>query len=95
MVAGQYGSIGTRASSPAPARRDRGFLARLVASPPWSRRDRRRHGHHLRGCGRRIDVGGTEIPCASCGAVMTLPAGADRTACRFCGAQVERSGIRW
>jgi LSD1 subclass zinc finger protein len=46
------------------------------------------------GCGRRMGLGSAEIPCASCGAVMTLPAGADRIACPFCQAQVERSGIR-
>src|SRR6266702_1996960 len=45
------------------------------------------------GCGRRMDLGSAEIPCASCGAVMTLPAGADRIACPFCQAQVERAGI--
>jgi LSD1 subclass zinc finger protein len=46
------------------------------------------------GCGRKMDLGSAEIPCASCGAVMTLPAGADRIACPFCQAQVERAGIR-
>jgi LSD1 subclass zinc finger protein len=46
------------------------------------------------GCGRTIDVGSAEIPCASCGATMTLPSGADRVACPFCQAQVERAGIR-
>jgi DNA-directed RNA polymerase subunit RPC12/RpoP len=46
------------------------------------------------GCGRRMGLGSAEIPCALCGAVMTLPAGADRIACPFCQAQVERSGIR-
>ncbi len=46
------------------------------------------------GCGRKMDLGSAEIPCASCGAVMTLPAGADRTACPFCQAQVERAGLR-
>jgi LSD1 subclass zinc finger protein len=46
------------------------------------------------GCGRRMDLGSAEIPCASCGAVMTLPAGADRTACPFCQSQVERAGLR-
>jgi DNA-directed RNA polymerase subunit RPC12/RpoP len=46
------------------------------------------------GCGRKMDLGSAEIPCASCGAVMTLPAGADRTACPFCQSQVERAGLR-
>lgn len=46
------------------------------------------------GCGRKMDLGSAEIPCTSCGAVMTLPAGADRIACPFCQAQVERAGIR-
>jgi len=46
------------------------------------------------GCGRTMDLGSAEIPCASCGAVMTLPAGADRTACPFCQSQVERAGLR-
>jgi LSD1 subclass zinc finger protein len=46
------------------------------------------------GCGRKMDLGSAEIPCASCGAVMTLPAGADRMACPFCQAQVERAGPR-
>ena len=46
------------------------------------------------GCGRTIDLGGAEIGCAACGATMTLPAGADRIACPFCQAQVERAGIR-
>jgi DNA-directed RNA polymerase subunit RPC12/RpoP len=46
------------------------------------------------GCGRKMDLGGAEIPCAACGAGMTLPAGADRVACPFCQAQVERAGIR-
>ncbi len=46
------------------------------------------------GCGRTMDLGSAEIPCASCGAVMTLPAGADRTACPFCQSQVERVGLR-
>jgi LSD1 subclass zinc finger protein len=46
------------------------------------------------GCGRKMELGSAEIPCASCGATMTLPAGADRIACPFCQAQVERAGIR-
>jgi LSD1 subclass zinc finger protein len=46
------------------------------------------------GCGRKMDLGSAEIPCASCGATMTLPAGADGVACPFCQAQVERAGIR-
>lgn len=46
------------------------------------------------GCGRTIDLGGAEIGCAACGATMTLPAGADRVACPFCQAQVERAGMR-
>jgi LSD1 subclass zinc finger protein len=46
------------------------------------------------GCGRKIDVGGVELPCASCGATMTLPAGADQVACPFCQATVERAGLR-
>jgi DNA-directed RNA polymerase subunit RPC12/RpoP len=46
------------------------------------------------GCGRRIELGGAEIPCAACGATMTLPAGQDQVACPFCHAQVRRAGIR-
>jgi DNA-directed RNA polymerase subunit RPC12/RpoP len=46
------------------------------------------------GCGRKIDVGAAEIPCTTCGATMTLPAGADRIGCPFCQSQVERSGMR-
>jgi DNA-directed RNA polymerase subunit RPC12/RpoP len=46
------------------------------------------------GCGRKIDLGGAEIPCAACGASMTLPAGADEVACPYCRAQVRRAGIR-
>jgi LSD1 subclass zinc finger protein len=34
------------------------------------------------------------LPCASCGATMTLPAGADQVACAFCQARVERAGLR-
>lgn len=46
------------------------------------------------GCGRKIDVGGAEIPCANCGGTMTLPVGADHVACPFCQSQVERAGMR-
>ena len=46
------------------------------------------------GCGRKITLGGAEIPCAACGATMTLPAGADQVACPFCQSQVRRAGIR-
>ncbi len=46
------------------------------------------------GCGLRIDLGSAEIPCASCGATMTLPAGRDEIACPYCQAQVRRAGIR-
>jgi hypothetical protein len=46
------------------------------------------------GCGRTIDLGAAEIPCARCGATMSLPAGADRVACPFCQARAERAGIR-
>lgn len=46
------------------------------------------------GCGRKIDVGSAEIPCANCGGTMTLPVGADRVACPFCQSQVERAGMR-
>jgi LSD1 subclass zinc finger protein len=46
------------------------------------------------GCGRKIDLGSAEIPCASCGATMTLPFGADDVACPFCQSRVERAGIR-
>jgi len=46
------------------------------------------------GCGRKIDVGSSEIPCANCGGTMTLPVGADRVACPFCQSQVERAGMR-
>ena len=45
-------------------------------------------------CGRKIDVGAAEIPCARCGSAMTLPAGADRIACPFCESEVRRAGIR-
>jgi DNA-directed RNA polymerase subunit RPC12/RpoP len=46
------------------------------------------------GCGRRIELGGAEIPCAGCGASMTLPAGLDEVACPFCQTRVRRAGIR-
>lgn len=46
------------------------------------------------GCGQKIDVSVAEIPCATCGATMTIPAGADQVACPFCRSQVERAGIR-
>jgi len=46
------------------------------------------------GCGRRIELGGAEIPCAACGATMTLPAGADQVACPFCQSGVRRAGLR-
>jgi LSD1 subclass zinc finger protein len=46
------------------------------------------------GCGRKMDLASAEIPCASCGATMTLPSGADRVACPFCQSQVARAGIR-
>jgi DNA-directed RNA polymerase subunit RPC12/RpoP len=45
-------------------------------------------------CGRKIDVGAAEIPCAQCGSSMTLPAGADGIACPFCQSEVTRAGIR-
>ena len=45
-------------------------------------------------CGRRIELGGAEIPCVACGATMTLPASADQVACPFCQAQVRRTGLR-
>ena len=45
------------------------------------------------GCGRTLHLGDAEIPCAACGATMTLPAGADETSCPFCQALVRRSGI--
>jgi LSD1 subclass zinc finger protein len=46
------------------------------------------------GCGRKIDVGSAEIPCANCGGSITLPSGADQIACPFCQAQVTRAGTR-
>lgn len=46
------------------------------------------------GCGRKVDVGGAEIPCANCGGSITLPFGADHIACPFCQSQVTRAGIR-
>jgi DNA-directed RNA polymerase subunit RPC12/RpoP len=46
------------------------------------------------GCGRRIELGSAEIPCASCGATMTMPAGKDQVACPFCESQVRRAGLR-
>jgi hypothetical protein len=46
------------------------------------------------GCGRTIGLGSAEIPCATCGATMTLPAGADQLTCPFCQSQVRRAGIR-
>jgi LSD1 subclass zinc finger protein len=46
------------------------------------------------GCGRKIEVGGAEIPCGSCGASMTIPSGAEQIACPFCQSQVRRAGIR-
>jgi LSD1 subclass zinc finger protein len=39
-------------------------------------------------------VGAAELPCATCGASMTLPSDADQVACPFCQAQVRRTGIR-
>ena len=41
-----------------------------------------------------VELGSAEIPCASCGGSMTLPAGADSVACPFCQAEVRRAGIR-
>jgi LSD1 subclass zinc finger protein len=41
-----------------------------------------------------MDLASAEIPCASCGATMTLPSGADGVACPFCQSRVERAGIR-
>jgi LSD1 subclass zinc finger protein len=41
-----------------------------------------------------MDLASAEIPCASCGAIMTLPSGADGVACPFCQSRVERAGIR-
>jgi len=46
------------------------------------------------GCGRKIDVGGAEIPCANCGGSFTFPSGADHIACPFCRSEVRRAGIR-
>lgn len=46
------------------------------------------------GCGRKMDPSSSEIPCAYCGATLTLPSGADRVACPFCQSAVERVGIR-
>lgn len=46
------------------------------------------------GCGRRIELASAEIPCASCGATMTLPAGTDQVACPFCQSQLRRAGMR-
>src|SRR5262249_23931965 len=43
------------------------------------------------GCGRALDVGAAEIPCASCGGTMTLPPGANDTNCPFCNAYVRRA----
>ncbi len=46
------------------------------------------------GCGRTIDVGAAEIPCATCGGSITLPAGAERVACPYCRAEIRKAGIR-
>jgi DNA-directed RNA polymerase subunit RPC12/RpoP len=46
------------------------------------------------GCGRKIDVGSAEIPCANCGGSITLPSEVDQVACPFCHSQVTRAGIR-
>jgi DNA-directed RNA polymerase subunit RPC12/RpoP len=45
-------------------------------------------------CGRTIELGSAEIPCAGCGATMTLPAGTDQVGCPFCQSRVRRAGIR-
>ena len=46
------------------------------------------------GCGRKVDLGSAEIPCARCGGSVTLPLGADSIACPYCQTEIRKAGIR-
>jgi DNA-directed RNA polymerase subunit RPC12/RpoP len=43
------------------------------------------------GCGRRVEAGAAEVPCASCGSRLCLPEGAHEAACPHCRAAVRRT----
>lgn len=42
------------------------------------------------GCGKRLDVGASEIPCGQCGGHITIPEHHPRINCPFCKAMVDR-----
>jgi DNA-directed RNA polymerase subunit RPC12/RpoP len=41
-------------------------------------------------CGRKLDVGGGEVPCQTCGALLTFPAGVGALPCPYCSSRTFR-----
>jgi len=41
-------------------------------------------------CGRKLDVGGGQIPCRNCGAPLSFPVGASRIDCPYCQSGTHR-----
>lgn len=41
-------------------------------------------------CGRKLDIGGGEVPCQTCGAMLSFPAGVGQLPCPYCASSTFR-----